>query len=135
MIRMNGKQKRQGCHRLLSTTQLFHVTETFHGRHGVELQSALVGLFRIIQTQIGVSAKWMFAALRHIRVDGLERLVNVIEGLVEQRSTLGLDGVESSSGIPLILLGLFVIRGTLLDFVRNAFKRFGGLQCNNKICE
>ena len=42
METVNRKEQRQGGNGFFSSTELFHVAESLHGRHGVELEASLV---------------------------------------------------------------------------------------------
>mmetsp|Transcript_24724 Transcript_24724/g.70925 ORF Transcript_24724/g.70925 Transcript_24724/m.70925 type:complete len:257 (+) Transcript_24724:38-808(+) len=106
---VNGKQECQGCNCLLSTTELFHITESFHWRHGIELHSTLVGFLRVIQTQVSITTQRMLATLRHIAVDSLQRLVDVVECIHEAAGTFVLDSLELGYSLPCVLLGLLKV--------------------------
>jgi hypothetical protein len=124
---MNGKQKRQRSHRLFTSTELLHITESLHRRHGVEFQSTLVGFLRVIQAQIRVPSKRMFATLCHISVDSLEGFIDMIECIKESLRTLVLDSLKFCSGLLGIFLGRVKISAGVFEFQCNRSERFLGL--------
>lgn len=115
MKAVNGKQERKCGDSLFAAAKLIHVAETLHWRHGVELQTTLVRLLRVVQTEIGIPAKRMLATLRHICVNRFERVFNMVVGLQEALGALRFDLQKRLSRLGCSLLGLFVVSFALLQ--------------------
>ena len=69
---MNRKQQRQRRHRLLSSTQLLHIPESFHGWHRMVLNPRIVRLLRVLQTQVRDAAHRRGLALREVLVHAVD---------------------------------------------------------------
>ena len=132
MVGMNREQKSQRCHRLLSATELIHVSESFHRRHGIELHTTFEWLLIVIESKICVTTQRMFARLCHIRVDRLQSLINVVERVKELLGALFLDFQKLSSSLTRFLLCLLIIGIRSLEFFRDCRKCLVGLNEREK---
>ena len=117
MVRMNCKKESQGSYGLFSATQLLHVAESLHRWHRIELETALVRLFGVVETKVRIAAQWMLATLGHVSVDSLERFVDMLKGFIEALSTLGLDTLKRLSSLGCIVFGLLVVRTAFFEAV------------------
>ena len=124
---MNGKEERQSSDSLFSSTQLFHITESLHRRHGVELHTALERFFGVIQTQVGFASQRVLATLCHISVNGLEGIINMVERFHEPFRSFVLDLFKLVLRLSSLVFGFVKASAAVLEFLGHTVKRFMSL--------
>jgi hypothetical protein len=129
MERVNGKQQGQGRHRLFSSTQLLHVSKSFHRRHRIELHSPIVRFVCVFQAQESVAAKRVLTTLGHVRIDRFQCFINVIVSFIETSGTFRFDLQKlfrGNLGVGLSLLVFLLARLALLISNRVRFSSLVG---------
>lgn len=131
-VRVDREKQGESSYSLLATAELFHIAESLHRRHGVELHASTVRFFGIVETQVSIPAEGVLITLRHVSVDSLEGFIDMIEGLVEAFRTLVLDALKVCGCLSGVNLGLVKIDAAILQPLSDARERFIGLNSNNR---